>query len=61
MLSEQKENQQKPLVSIITVVFNGEKDLEETILSVISQSYQNLEYIIIDGKSSDRTLDVIYK
>jgi len=35
----------KPLVSVITVVYNGEKHLEETILSVINQTYANMEYI----------------
>lgn len=49
----------KPLVSIITVVFNGEKYLEQAINSIASQSYQNIEYIIIDGGSTDRTLDII--
>ena len=48
-----------PLVSIITVVFNGESELEETIQSVIEQSYSNIEYLIIDGASRDRTLDII--
>jgi len=51
----------KPLISIITVVFNGEKYLEETIQSVINQSYDNVEYIIIDGGSTDGTLDIIKK
>jgi len=37
-----------PRVSIITVVYNGEKYLEETIQSVINQTYPNIEYIIID-------------
>lgn len=50
-----------PLISIITVVFNGEKHLEQTILSVINQSYENIEYIIIDGNSTDKTLDIIKK
>jgi len=51
----------KPLISIITVVYNGEKYLEETILSVINQSYDNIEYIVIDGGSTDGTLNIIKK
>lgn len=51
----------KPLLSIITVVFNGEKYLEETIRSVINQTYDNVEYIIIDGGSTDGTIDIIKK
>ncbi len=49
----------KPLVSIITVVFNGEKTIKKTIQSVVNQTYNNIEYIIIDGKSTDNTLGVI--
>ncbi len=56
-----KSYEDKPLVSIITVVFNGEKYLEQTIQSVINQSYDNVEYIIIDGGSSDGTLYIIKK
>jgi len=51
----------KPFVSIITVVKNNEKYLEETIKSIINQSYKNFEYIIIDGNSSDDTLKIIKK
>jgi glycosyltransferase involved in cell wall biosynthesis len=48
-----------PKISIITVVFNGEKHIGRTIESVTGQTYRNLEYIIIDGKSTDRTLEII--
>jgi len=56
-----KSYEDKPLISIITVVLNGEKYLEETIQSVINQTYDNVEYIIIDGGSTDGTLDIIKK
>lgn len=56
-----KINKNKPLISIITVVYNGENFLEETIKSVINQTYSNVEYIIIDGGSSDSTVDIIQK
>lgn len=47
--------------SIIMVVFNAVKTVEETIKSVIGQSYANLEFIIIDGGSSDGTIQIIQK
>ena len=56
-----KSYENKPLISIITVVYNGEKHLEETIQSVINQTYDNVEYIIIDGGSTDGTLEIIKK
>lgn len=56
-----KNHTNMPLVTVVTVVYNGEKLLEETIQSVIGQTYENIEYIIIDGGSSDGTLDIIKK
>lgn len=50
-----------PLISIITVCLDDGKYLEETIESVINQTYNNIEYIIIDGGSSDNTIDIIKK
>lgn len=46
-------------VSIITVVYNNEKTIENSVLSVLSQSYNNIEYIIIDGGSNDNTITII--
>jgi glycosyltransferase involved in cell wall biosynthesis len=51
----------KPTISIITVVYNAVTTIEETILSVINQTYNNIEYIIIDGGSQDGTIDIIKK
>lgn len=51
----------KPLITVVTAVFNGEKYLEETILSVVNQGYDNVEFIIIDGGSTDGTLDIVKK
>lgn len=50
-----------PIISIITVVLNGGQQLEQTIQSVLSQQNVNLEYIIVDGESSDETIDIIEK
>ncbi|NJO31639.1 MAG: glycosyltransferase, partial [Richelia sp. SL_2_1] len=54
-------NNEKSLISVITVVFNGEKYIEQAIQSIINQSYKNLEYIIIDGGSTDSTIEILQK
>ena len=50
-----------PKISIITVVKNNDKDLENCILSVLNQNYKNFEHIIVDGKSTDETINIIKK
>ena len=54
-------NQIFPLVTIVTVVLNNQAFIEETIQSVLNQTYRNIEYIIIDGGSTDGTLNIIRK
>lgn len=51
----------KPLLSVITVVRNDVKNIERTILSVLSQTYDNIEYIVVDGLSTDGTVSIIEK
>ncbi len=51
----------RPLVSIVTVVRNGRKTIESTILSVNAQTYPNIEFIVVDGCSTDGTVDLIRK
>lgn len=46
-------------VSIITVCFNSEKTIRDTIESVLSQDHPNIEYIVVDGGSSDRTISIL--
>ena len=48
-------------ISIVTIAYNCEKEIEETILSVINQQYDNKEYLVIDGASKDGTMDVVNK
>jgi glycosyltransferase involved in cell wall biosynthesis len=50
----------RPCISVITVVFNGETTLEGTIESVLSQTYPNIQYIVVDGGSKDRSLEIIH-
>ena len=52
---------QSPKISIITVVYNSERLIEATIQSVLNQEFKNIEYIIIDGGSTDKTVDIIKK
>jgi len=49
----------KPLISIITISYNSCLTIEDTILSVINQTYPHIEYIVIDGGSKDGTVDII--
>ena len=51
----------QPKLSVITIVYNNVKDIERTMLSVLNQTYRNIEYIIIDGGSKDGTVEAIYK
>lgn len=48
-------------ISVVTVCFNAEKEIENTILSVVDQTYDDIEYLVIDGGSSDGTVDIIKK
>lgn len=48
-------------ISIVTISYNSEKTIEETIKSIVNQSYRNIEYLIIDGGSTDNTLNIIEK
>lgn len=50
----------QPKLSVITIVFNNVKDIDRTMRSVLDQTYPNIEYIVIDGNSTDGTKDKIY-
>lgn len=58
-MSRYKSKKQRPLISIITVVKNDEKKILKTLNSVIGQSIKDFEYIVIDGKSNDKTLKIL--
>jgi glycosyltransferase involved in cell wall biosynthesis len=51
----------RPLVTVITVVFNAAQQIEATLQSVLAQTYDNIEYLVIDGGSDDGTLDILRK
>ena len=48
-----------PLVSVVTVVFNGKDVIERTLKNVLAQDYPNIEYIVVDGGSTDGTLEIL--
>ena len=59
MRSKYEVDMQQPVFSIITITYNASRWVESTILNVLSQSYPNIEYIVIDGGSTDGTVDII--
>ena len=60
-LSPDNDSNDHPLVSIITIVYNNAEFIRDTIESVLSQTYPNVEYIVVDGASTDGTVDIIKK
>ena len=54
-----EQNKSNVFVTIITVSFNSEKTIKDTLSSVDRQTYTNFEHIIIDGASSDRTIEIV--
>ena len=53
----QRKNYEQPLITVITVVLNGEKNLEDCFKSLHQQNYKNIEHIVIDGGSTDNSLN----
>jgi len=56
-----KMNENRPIISVVTVAFNEERNIERTILSVLSQNYKGIELVVVDGASTDKTLSVVKK
>lgn len=46
-------------IAIVTIVYNGEREIERTIRSVVSQTYRNIEYVLVDGASTDGTMQIV--
>lgn len=53
--------QKKPKITIVTICYNCNKTIEKTIKSVIRQTYDNVEYIIVDGQSTDGTMKIVHQ
>ena len=61
MLNIRKTILEQPIISIITVTYNCASLIEATMLSVLNQDYPNIEYILIDGASTDKTFEIIQR
>jgi glycosyltransferase involved in cell wall biosynthesis len=55
------ETQKDPLITIVTPSYNQGQFIEETILSVLNQTYKNIQYILVDGDSTDKTMEIVDK
>jgi len=51
----------QPKLTVVTIVYNNVRDIERTVLSVLNQTYPNIEYLVIDGASNDGTLEILEK